>query len=71
MRHGIPRLARRALLAVEGAHGLAWVVGLRIDATHAVGAPWRAATHLRITAAVRRAGSDPGSQLATPETDGV
>ena len=48
MRHGIPRLARRALLVVEGAHGLAWVVGLRIDAAHAVGPTTGPAIHLRV-----------------------
>ncbi len=35
-RHGVPRLARRATLVVEGASGIAWVLGARLDATHAL-----------------------------------
>lgn len=34
-RHGVPRLARRSMLAVEGTHGLAWIVGWRREAAHA------------------------------------
>lgn len=35
-RRGIPGFARRGVLVVEGASGIAWVVGQRLDARHAI-----------------------------------
>jgi hypothetical protein len=36
-RQGVPGFVRRGQLVVAGAHGVAWVVGRRLDAGHAVG----------------------------------
>ena len=35
-KHGVPKFIRRALLVLEGAQGVAWIVGQRPDARHAV-----------------------------------
>ncbi len=36
-KRGVPAIARRGQLVVEGAHGVAWVVGRRVDARHVIG----------------------------------
>ncbi|MFM8385615.1 MAG: tRNA lysidine(34) synthetase TilS [Planctomycetia bacterium] len=46
-RHGVPRLARRAMLALEGQAGLAWIVGWRVEASHAPQAGANAAGAVR------------------------
>lgn len=43
-RRGLPQLARRGQLVLVGSHGIAWVVGQRVDKHHAVGAATRYVT---------------------------
>jgi hypothetical protein len=50
-KRGVPASARHASLVVEGAHGVAWVVGERIDAAHAVGRETDAVALLRVVPA--------------------
>jgi tRNA(Ile)-lysidine synthase len=47
-KRGVPAAARRASLVVEGARGVAWVVGERIDAHHAVGPETKTVALLRV-----------------------
>jgi tRNA(Ile)-lysidine synthase len=47
-RRGVPAILRRATWVVEGASGVAWVVGHRIDARHAVTPATRVVARLRV-----------------------
>jgi tRNA(Ile)-lysidine synthase len=47
-RRGVPALARRGQVVVEGARGIAWVVGHRIDAGHRVAEGTKAVARLTL-----------------------
>jgi len=47
-KRGVPRFARRGQLVLEGDAGIAWVVGRRVDRTHAVGPKTRRVALLEV-----------------------
>lgn len=47
-RQGVPAFVRRGLLVLEGRHGVAWVVGVRMDAAHAVTGATRSVAVVRV-----------------------
>ena len=47
-RHGVPGFVRRAQIVLEGAGGVAWIVGRRMDARHAVTPETRSVAILRV-----------------------
>ena len=53
-RRGLPHLVRRGTLVLEGAHGIAWVVGERIDARHAVTAETQQVARIRLPRSMSR-----------------
>ena len=47
-KRGIPALGRRGQLVLEGENGIAWVIGQRVDAAHAVGSETKTVAILRL-----------------------